>query len=52
MALLMLRENATVTICHSRTADLKAMCKQAAIGCGGDVECLALGQVCKLGYGA
>lgn len=31
MALLMLRENATVTICHSRTADLKAMCKQADI---------------------
>ena len=31
MALLMLKENATVTICHSRTADLKAMCKQADI---------------------
>lgn len=31
MALLMLRENATVTICHSRTADLKAMCKLADI---------------------
>ena len=31
MALLMLRENVTVTICHSRTADLKAMCKQADI---------------------
>ena len=31
MALLMLRENATVTICHSRTADLKAVCKQADI---------------------
>ena len=31
MALLMLRENATVTICHSRTADLKAMCKEADI---------------------
>ena len=31
MALLMLRENATVTICHSRTADLKAMCRQADI---------------------
>jgi len=31
MALLMLRENATVTICHSRTANLKEVCKQADI---------------------
>ncbi len=31
MALLMLQENATVTICHSRTADLKSVCKQADI---------------------
>ena len=31
MALLMLRENATVTICHSRTADLKSVCRQADI---------------------
>ena len=31
MALLMLRENATVTICHSRTKDLKTVCKQADI---------------------
>lgn len=31
MALLMLRENATVTICHSKTADLKDICKQADI---------------------
>nr|WP_035790839.1 bifunctional methylenetetrahydrofolate dehydrogenase/methenyltetrahydrofolate cyclohydrolase FolD [Butyrivibrio sp. FC2001] len=31
MALLMLRENATVTIAHSRTADLKAVCKRADI---------------------
>lgn len=31
MALLMLREHATVTICHSKTADLKAICKQADI---------------------
>lgn len=31
MALLMLKENATVTICHSSTADLKAVCKQADI---------------------
>ncbi|MBE5825574.1 MAG: bifunctional methylenetetrahydrofolate dehydrogenase/methenyltetrahydrofolate cyclohydrolase FolD [Butyrivibrio sp.] len=31
MALLMLRENATVTVAHSRTADLKEVCKRADI---------------------
>lgn len=31
MALLMLRENATVTVAHSRTADLKSVCKRADI---------------------
>ncbi len=31
MALLMLRENATVTICHSRTQNLKELCKEADI---------------------
>lgn len=31
MALLMLRENATVTICHSHTKDLKEVCKRADI---------------------
>lgn len=31
MAMLMLRENATVTIAHSRTRDLKELCKQADI---------------------
>jgi methylenetetrahydrofolate dehydrogenase (NADP+)/methenyltetrahydrofolate cyclohydrolase len=31
MALLMLRENATVTVCHSHTKDLKSICKQADI---------------------
>jgi methylenetetrahydrofolate dehydrogenase (NADP+)/methenyltetrahydrofolate cyclohydrolase len=31
LALLMLRENATVTVCHSRTADLPAVCRQADI---------------------
>lgn len=30
-ALLLLMENATVTICHSRTADLPAVCRQADI---------------------
>ncbi len=31
VSLLMLRENATVTICHSKTQDLKEVCKQADI---------------------
>lgn len=31
MALLMLRENATVTICHSKTQNLKEVCKEADI---------------------
>jgi len=31
MALLMLRENATVTIAHSKTSNLKALCKEADI---------------------
>ena len=31
MALLMLRENATVTICHSKTKNLKEICKKADI---------------------
>lgn len=31
MALLMLRENATVTVCHSRTRNLKEICQEADI---------------------
>lgn len=31
MAVLMLRENATVTICHSKTKDLKEVCRRADI---------------------
>jgi methylenetetrahydrofolate dehydrogenase (NADP+)/methenyltetrahydrofolate cyclohydrolase len=31
MSMLLLHRNATVTICHSRTADLPSMCKQADI---------------------
>lgn len=31
MALLMLKENATVTICHSKTQNLKEICRQADI---------------------
>lgn len=31
MSLLMLRENATVTVCHSRTKNLKEICKEADI---------------------
>lgn len=38
MALLLMRENATVTVCHSRTADLPAVCRQ------GDILCAAIGR--------
>jgi methylenetetrahydrofolate dehydrogenase (NADP+)/methenyltetrahydrofolate cyclohydrolase len=38
MALLLLRENTTVTICHSRTADLAAVCRQ------GDILAAAVGR--------
>ena len=38
MALLLLRENATVTVCHSRTKDLAAVCRQA------DILCAAVGR--------
>jgi methylenetetrahydrofolate dehydrogenase (NADP+)/methenyltetrahydrofolate cyclohydrolase len=38
MALLLLRENATVTMCHSRTRDLAGVCRQA------DVLCVAIGR--------
>lgn len=31
MALLLLRENGTVTVCHSKTKDLKAVCQRADI---------------------
>ena len=31
MALMLLERNATVTICHSRTADLPAVCREADI---------------------
>ena len=31
LAMLMLRENATVTVAHSRTKDLKELCRQADI---------------------
>ena len=38
MALLLMRENATVTVCHSRTLDLPAVCRQ------GDILCAAIGR--------
>jgi len=38
MALLLLRENATVTVCHSRTADLADVCRSA------DILCAAVGR--------
>ena len=38
MAMLLLRENATVTLCHSRTADLPGLCRSA------DILCAAVGR--------
>ena len=38
MALLLLRENATVTMCHSRTTDLADVCRSA------DILCAAVGR--------
>jgi len=38
MAMLLLRENATVTVCHSLTADLPAVCRS------GDILCAAVGR--------
>ena len=38
MALLLLRENASVTLCHSQTADLPGMCRTA------DILCAAVGK--------
>ncbi len=38
MAMLLMRENATVTVCHSRTEDLAGVCRQ------GDILCAAVGR--------
>jgi len=38
MAQLLMRENATVTVCHSRSADLAGICRQA------DILCVAVGR--------
>ncbi len=38
MALLLMRENATVTVCHSRTQDLPGVCRKA------DILCVAVGR--------
>lgn len=43
MALLMLRENATVTICHSRTQNLAEICKEA------DILIVAMGKPLYIG---
>lgn len=42
MALLMLRENATVTVAHSKTKNLKEICKQA------DILIVAMGKPCYI----
>jgi methylenetetrahydrofolate dehydrogenase (NADP+)/methenyltetrahydrofolate cyclohydrolase len=39
LALMLLKKNATVTICHSRTKDLKAECLRA------DILCVAIGKM-------
>jgi methylenetetrahydrofolate dehydrogenase (NADP+)/methenyltetrahydrofolate cyclohydrolase len=38
MSLLLMRENATVTVCHSRTQDLPGVCRKA------DILCVAVGR--------
>lgn len=38
MALLLMRENATVSVCHSRTQDLPGVCRKA------DILCVAVGR--------
>jgi methylenetetrahydrofolate dehydrogenase (NADP+)/methenyltetrahydrofolate cyclohydrolase len=38
MALLLMRENATVAVCHSRTRDLPGVCREA------DILCVAVGR--------
>jgi methylenetetrahydrofolate dehydrogenase (NADP+)/methenyltetrahydrofolate cyclohydrolase len=43
MAALLLRENCTVTICHSRTDDLPAMCRRA------DILVAAIGRAAMIG---
>lgn len=43
MAALLLRENCTVTVCHSRTADLAAVCREA------DVLVAAIGRAGMIG---
>ncbi len=43
MAFLLLHENATVTICHSKTPDLAAMCREA------DILVAAIGQPAMIG---
>ena len=45
MAMLLLRENATVTVCHSRTADLAAITRQA------DILVAAIGRAGFIGAG-
>ncbi len=42
MSMLLLRENGTVTICHSRTKDLKEVCKRA------DILVVAIGKPCMI----
>ena len=45
MAMLLLHQNGTVTICHSRTRDLAEVTRRA------DISLIRLGKVCHRGYG-
>ena len=46
LALLLLHQHATVTICHSRTRDLPAVCREA------DILCTAIGRAAMIGADA
>ena len=45
LALLLLHQHATVTVCHSRTRDLPAVCREA------DILCTAIGRPAMIGGG-
>ena len=46
LALLLLHQHATVTVCHSRTRDLPAVCREA------DILCTAIGRAAMVGADA
>lgn len=46
LALMLLHQHATVTVCHSRTRDLPAVCREA------DILCTAIGRPAMIGHDA